>query len=874
MKLSLLSLAVLSTTAFAQTNAPVNQHDEAKCKELLKKELVKKGIINKHVCLDDSNYPNISISMDNYKHDPGDETKSLNQMEIKSMKILSDLLTNSTSQLEGSKMDIEGYSDGIPYLQTKYDSVLGLESCGNGKKKVTNKTLKYIDGIKDPSTISVLKDLQLGQCLNSTKANFSEQLDVIRNHYLARKRADDFCNQLNISGNDCSSNSVGKPSPELIRFAHNKDIKTILDADYEGRCDERRGIKYNFYFPDEVKKEKIVNHGYFEPEYDISGRNFQNKMQFSAALDFMRQIKENTDSFPELKKLEDLEGLTKSKYFSNVDADKERFQKLLAGTGCENNQYQIDNQRRKYWAIQKQLLDTEKAMANSNSSDKEFINAVKDGDYSKLMQYKNIVKLSSINGIPLDQNYIGELRRARSINLEKERAKVQNMIKQKEQRAREYRMQGDETNAQEVEYSINRIKETSELNLSALKKIQDGMRGIPENELNKLLNNPAKVEMIKLSRTLLIGAPVYDGNNKNFAHKQAFTEGYVNKEYKDNNKLKLNLKKNPELKKYVNRGTYFRYPDSPMGTGVNAYPATDIHACNSISDAMAEYIDHTANPNILKSNLKVGDDVQLGVINLDEVELNNRVRQGFVKGSLDPYFSKFNSPGNMKSKGWICKGCGSGIHVHDDGSVHYVSRNRTEEIEAGGRQNQLANQTPLDIDNSKLNLASLQNVKSYQIEKCPACGCLKGLKGQELEDILYNKNPSFPTQQHNMVQMVDGKPYIKRELNKFKIDKNETCIFSPPVPHSCNYDPEGDSKVDEKEQEVRENLYCTLYNEISGNGDKYKVVENIVDIDKAIQEYDQSCGQKRFPASEQDCLKTAKDAGGSPPQVSTSVRQN
>ena len=392
-----LVLILFSDTSLAQNFVPANKMDEANCKEMLKRELVKKGIINKDVCLDDSNYPNISISMDNYKHDPGDETKSLNYNEVKSMKVLNDLLSNSMKDLEGAKMDIEGYSDGIPYLQKKYDSALGLESCdkANGRK-ITQDTLNYIEKIKDPATVDALKGLKLGDCFDITQSKFAHEIDILRNHYLAKKRAEDFCKQLEISISDCTNNSIGKPSPELIKYAHDKDIKDLHNADYEGRCDERRGIKYNFYFPDEVKKEKIVHYGYFEPEYDISGRNFQNRMQFSSALDFMKQVNSHPELFPELEKLKGLETLTKSKYFSNVDEDKDRFKKLMAGTGCENNEYQVDNQRRKYWAIQKQLLETENALKNGTESDKEFIKAIKEGDYSKFMSYSNFISLNLI----------------------------------------------------------------------------------------------------------------------------------------------------------------------------------------------------------------------------------------------------------------------------------------------------------------------------------------------------------------------------------------------------------------------------------------------------------------------------------------------
>lgn len=859
-------LLLFMTTAFAQQVVPHNEQDEAKCKNLLKEELIKRGMVNKNVCLDDSNYPNVSISMDNYKHILGDENKLLKTDDVAALQVLDKLLSNSMKDLNGAKKEIQGYSDGKAYSGTKYDSQLGFESCGAGKKKVTQKTLDYINSIKDPNIKAYVDGkAKIGDCIAASGEKMSVYIDILRNHVLAFNRAKDFCEQVNIGIDDCTENSLGMPSPDLIQNAHNKDIKDLNEGDYQGVCDERRGIKYNFYFPDEVKKERIVNNGFFEPEYDITGRELQNKMQFAAAMDFMKTLNKNADDLPELSASSEAE-LYKSKSFADIDADKERFKKILAGTGCENNDYQIDNQRRKFWSIQKEIKKSEEMFKNAKPEQKAFLDAVKSGDYQKFKQYEDIMAMASLNGIPVNQDYLREVQRAQNYNEQLFDQQVNAKLVQIKNK-----MDMFPKNREYLQKQYDEQKAQYEKMKNSAKNMHEKTKNVPKN----FLNDPVNAQMVIMARTLLTGVPVNQGN-QDFKKYNALTEGYIGKQFVDENNVKLKLKKQPHLHKYVKNGHLHRYPDSSFGTGSNAYPATDIHACSSVADAMADYISQTANPNLLKSDLKIGDDVQLGVDNLDKVELNERVSNGLAMGSTEDYFSKFSGNGSHSGKGWICKGCGSGVHVHEDGSVHYVSRNRTEDL-GGAAQSGEANKTPMDINSDKLTLGAFQNIKSYQIENCGGCNCLKNLDGSKLSDILTGKNSNHPTKQHNMVKMVDGKPMINKDQNKYTINKSNTCVFSPPVPHSCNYDPEGDSKVDMKAQEVKENLYCTLYNEIKGNEGRYPAVlaemQNQLKLDEAKRDYEKTCGQKVFPMSEQDCLKKAKDASGNTPKASKVIGQ-
>ena len=856
----LLSFSVF-TTLYAQTENGVkpNQNDEAKCKKLLTDELIKRGMINDKVCLDDSKYPNISISLNNYKHQLGDENKNLANKDVKALQSLDSLLTNSMTDLKGAKKEIQGYSDGKSYTGSKYDSNLGLETCGSGKKRVTKKTLDYIKNIKDKNIRqSVDGKFPLGECLNTSSSNLDSYIDILRNHNLAFKRARDFCEQINVGISDCNESSMGMPSPKLITESHDKDNTIVTNGSkYEGVCDERRGIKYNFLFPDEVRKERIVDKGYFEPEYDIAGRDLQNNMQFSAALDFMKNVKNQKEQFPELEN-NNISDLLKNKSFYDVDADKKRFKELLAGSGCENNEYQIDNQRRKYWAVRRQVIKAENALQASSGDNKEtnmkLMEAIKEGDYKEFIKASDIVSMASLNSIPLDQDYLYNVEIAQQYDSKKFDQQVGvklQMIKNKMSMFRTdpatlKRLQSD-YDGQEQKYAQMKAD---------MENMHNKVKGIPLN----YLKDPANRQMVLLARTLLVGVPIQDSVNKDFSQKIAFTEGQMNKAFIDKNKIKLNFKKKPQLKKYVSRGQYSRYPDAPLGTGSNAYPATDIHACNSVADAVAEYVDQTANPNILKTDLKIGDDVYLGVDNLDEVELSARVGSGLSSGSQDSYFNKF-AKGKSAGKGWICKGCGSGIHVHENGGVHYVSRNRAES-QNGIDQNTMANNTAIDLNKSNMSLGSLQSLKSYQIEKCNNCNCLKGLDGEKLNQILTGKDESHPTVKHEMVTLVDGKPFIKNDLNKFKVTSSDTCIFSPPVPHSCNFDPAGDSKVDFKAQEIKENLYCTLYSELKNNNNDYPSVSGIINVAKETSKYAKSCGQNIFPRSENDCLKAVTNSKG------------
>ncbi len=162
---------------------------------------------------------------------------------------------------------------------------------------------------------------------------------------------------------------------------------------------------------------------------------------------------------------------------------------------------------------------------------------------------------------------------------------------------------------------------------------------------------------------------------------------------------------------------------------------------------------------------------------------------GELQISLDK--NDLNSAKNKKEDDgkahWMCYGgCESGIHETDSGE--FQTKFRTKHW-----QDRTASQMQNDYGQIPLGFGALKTLSVYVIEGCSDCDCLKQkesnldeiLKGPQTKKVLIDK----------VTKNAKGEKSFNKTVDNIK-DPSNTCIFTPPVAHTCKVDPSGSSNGD------------------------------------------------------------------------------
>lgn len=854
----LLLLTIFSSSLSAQTLSP----EEEICKNFVEKEMFERGMVNKRVCLNTNNYPNISINTNLSDIESGKSDKPLETEDIKAMGGLEYLLSETLKDVKDAKKEVVGYTDGEIAVFKSHDDKffkpvngVGPQQYQDSIKDGTNYSMEldkekvnaYIAGIKDPATKNKLTELMkssdLKVTLKKSKNEFAPQgpnqllVDILRNHALSIARTDDFCNKL-ANPELCKKDQKGVTSVDLLEKSNSSTDKTF--AAYHGQCGGRRGVSYNFYFPDEVKKNQEYEPGVYEPSFNIPGRDFQNKMQLSASMDFMRKIKADASNFPEIdaKKTIDME---KSKNFTDIEADRTRFKSWLnkGGSKCGDNQYQVDNQRRLFWAMQKEMIDSKKVVKSDKSGKKEnyekLLEGMQGGDFASLKSNPEFAQIYELATFPKKHgdDYLVE---------------VQKDLDSKYKFSKEE--QGKLDKLVNLKNKLGTLSANDEMEITNLqKKKNDG------DAKKDVLKNPATAQMVCLMRTMVIGRPV---NHKDFGNNLS-EEDSMNRFHIYDGSAPDTL-----FNQGVSMKPYSRYAGKEGATRIGdiAYPPADVYACHDVTDALVDNMKENSQSLVKglgrtgEENSNTWDNVKFDVGSVKSIETdssnagyNNEKLAAWQNLEKEGYLAPGSVKGtSMNTMGWVCQECGSGVHVHPDGSVHPVSRNRVgyEEV------SEVANQSFDVTKNDNFSMNSLQHLKMYVFKNCQNCECTKNFKnGNDLKQKLASEGEI-----HSMVTYNDqGKPVIDPEKNKFKVEDPTSCIYVAPVPHSCNYDPAGESLAKKENKKKRDELYCKLKTLISSKayGEKYpKIKTDLQDEYKAVMS---KCQKSVFPQSEASCLE-------------------
>lgn len=287
------------------------------------------------------------------------------------------------------------------------------------------------------------------------------------------------------------------------------------------------------------------------------------------------------------------------------------------------------------------------------------------------------------------------------------------------------------------------------------------------------------------------------------------------------------------------------YPDAGYATT----PSTDLMNCFSAAEAIEEN---------LKENADALTDASL-LVSGEQAKLNvglNSLQVAHLEGD------------HSKPRGWACTKCQSGIKYDPNtGTFDYKARDY--------EKNRDAAQSVFGQHNTNsLTVGSLKNLKVFNISreafdgKCPdsksVCDCVKDQGG--LEKLLNHSTTekiSLLGEKGTSSGVLSGSnDKVVRWDKSWTFPKPENhCIFTPPVPHTCQVDPKGRSQ-ESKSNARNEILACQILDNIKA---KYNLP---TDID--VKKYKNvvlgsSLCRKSLPTTneEQDCGFKKPNSGSS-----------
>lgn len=238
-------------------------------------------------------------------------------------------------------------------------------------------------------------------------------------------------------------------------------------------------------------------------------------------------------------------------------------------------------------------------------------------------------------------------------------------------------------------------------------------------------------------------------------------------------------------------------------------PSTDMMNCFSAAAAIEENIKENDHALTDASLLVTGDQSKL------DLSLNN--------------FQVAHLGGNKEApRGWACTKCQSGVTLDkESGKFTYQARDYQNSTDAS--------QSVYGQHNSNsLTVGSLKNLKVFNISresfegKCPdsksVCDCVKEQGG--LEKLLAHSSTekiSLLGEQAKETGTVSGEKYRRWDKSWTFAKPENHCVFTPPVPHTCQVDPKGRSQ--ENKSNARSGIVaCQILDNIKA---KYNLAADI-----------------------------------------------
>lgn len=698
-------------------------------------------------------------------------------------------------------------------------------------KTKIEKTIGQYD--KNAST-EIIKELSKYSGMPFNKIPDDSRLkSLIRNSLLAKSRGDFLCNQIFADPNACQTQ--GEISPSLDQGKHN----------FEGCCDGRRGAV--------IEVQSTVNNlkgkgsdGTFQPSFGRPDGNLQGKMQIAASMSvFSLPIKEDLEL--EKKIIEEGAFVTSSAYPEHLkesqellEKDRARFREAMAGTGCANNDFAVDAARRIYWNIksQKDLVDPElyqAVMKNDFKKVYSLIDGVREREKKQdEIDKKTYARSSYSSRSKTDDSILIDMLSTGSNNSAVKlpelncktptRFFVMDLVNKHNENCTLYSEPGSplsqfKTIGQMAKSDFIKKFKTKDLNNPTFQIIGDMD---PSSKGNFYFYDVAKKKSYFMSFDPTCNNPSevqYYPDRKEEWHttqtassKERFTLPCIQKQSRVQPPRRLNSD---------------FYINAPMSTST----PTDVFNCLDASQA----IDHemaASSERVVPLNRKAG-------VGLWEIKGDNETSLVLNTDKVN-----HNHPADIS-----CHACRSGTKLDPD--ISYTPR-QSAVINDGGKSTEGAKATFNDahskVDTNPLTVSSLKHFRSYVIPECgPKDDPCKCLTEGNIKSKLLEKN----------VEIIDFsaiKGKNKKAAIKYKDGNNGkfACVFTPPVPETCSYNPYGigTTATDRKPPEPE---ICPLEVTLS----KLPKTASVTDSD--IELYKKVCGENNFPQSEVSCLK--KDQG-------------
>lgn len=798
------------------------------------KLMVEKGFIDptdESVCVDMENFPNLKINLEDGNHElnsigGGKSLLEKRRLQDESAKKIITMLNNARP--EGSKLHVltTGYADGARNLDKSYDEKILRDFSVNGQlsaKKIEEVLRQY-----DPVAVDVIKAEIKAFNVENKRAddqdipfteipNDSRLKSLLRNHVLAKSRGENLCKSIFSDPSSCEA--AGVISPNLDKG------KACLD----GCCDGRRGAVIDVTVP-EIGAVSLPGNGTYKPPFVTPVPQFQSKIQMAGSLSvFSLPLKEDL----ELEKDVIVNGNFGPEL---LEKDRARFREAMKDTGCSQNDFAVDSVRRLYWSIKNQ----------KDSLPKDFYDAVISNDFKKVFSlYRELQKEKKLSG-----NVAGVISTLFSGGASSNLRAPKTCPKTK-------KIDKSWVKDFKEDWKQCQISPNSDPGIEQfLRKKSDGMN------MWNLLNSK---ELENNDDLYLFGDSDKKGNlylydskvNKSYffsfdpncaaligAKPDLRTKEVWVSQQSPESKIEMSLscfQKKVGLTSGL-RSDFFPFAVSDKGGIVG----TDVFNCLDISKALDSELQ---NQDVEKKGIKLSKTAR-------DSQKPYCLTQSDDQVSLYINTTDFRHGVGGRS-GFMCTGCGSGMPFDSEiNKIVYKSRERDQakdDDSLGDREIQ-ATQTFYDamkkIKQNPLSLSSIKHMRSYLIPACgetceDACACLREGNIKELIS-------RGTTIAHDFSDVSKANGGSKRTIFHKDGPKSFACIFTPPVPHTCSFNPVGETPTEES-LITPEELRCPLQEAL----EKLPTVAPFSEV--LVRKYQDNCSTKTFPVSEESCLK---DQGG------------
>lgn len=774
-------------------------------------------------CVDFGNFPNVRVKMAEGNYDLNEQRELTEKLRLQdqNVKNLVNLL-NSSENASGQKFTIvtKGIADGTFNSSKENDAAL-LKDLADAKGVISAAKIESVIKSQDPEGAAAI--IQEIAALNKSRKRadnegikFSEIKDdsrlksLMRNFFLARSRGEKLCQD--IFGNATACESRGETSPALDQGAHC----------FAGCCDQRRGAIVDIVAPQKDMM-SVGGTGNYKPPFKSPSRNYQGKLQMAGSMSvFDLPIKDD----PTL----DSDVLNKKMFQENLAKDRERFKEAMAGTGCENNEFAIDAVRRIYWTV--------KGMKESMSP--ALYTAITKNDFKTA--YSLYEKATAENNVN-DLNVFSALFSGANTNIAvNNRGKCPKSVTLDEDWGKDPRGV--------------RVGKSPYTNCALITE-SESLKGKSIDDIYKMTHSG------KAEQSVFVVQDVVNKNNFYLFDRKTNTKTHFSFDFKQEACQGLGLGVGLRTNKYKRLDDEFTiacmqavtksgfkmpkdfYPQAPQTNGV---VPSDTFNCLDISKA----VDHEmANQNpagepIISKEAEGSQKAYCKVQSKNNLTMN-----------IDPKDLTVIGGSAAGKQGFMCTGCSSGMSYDAaKKKFTYTARQDSKTFnEKPGQQKKLAAQTwsqaMSSVKERPLTMASVKHMRSYVIPNCgtsceDACACLRN--GNIAERL---KDPAV-----NVLDFSDLTEGNKKLVGSYPGDVpakdgqkgSFACIYTPPVPHTCSYNPLG-ATSDEDHSLAHEEEKCPITEKLKSLPKTSKVVIT----QDMIRTYKNSCAQASFPSTEDQC---------------------